>query len=422
MLLQSISAHTREDCQVHSLENYRPGTHRPQKVTLIALLCGSQQPTLKARRPAQVEQPVEGCPGLRKVTYRSGRQVWIYRYTDPLTGLRTCITIGDCREIDEIGARVEARTYAQRLQAGLPPRQSAMTLAGFFDACYLPWAQAHKRSWRDDLSRFNQYIRATLGTRMLVTLTDRQIKQLGDDLRQGAMALARRDKLSDSTVNAVLSLLKAICREAWQAGLIDTNPAKRVKLLKLDNLRHEVYSAEEITRILPALQVVNPVLALLFTMLLGTGMRIGELLNACHEDIDEVAGTLRLKKTKSGQPMTVPLSQTVMAAYAELKAFQREGNPHLFPACRGSGPMSPPRKAFQKVLAELGIRNRTFHDTRRTAISTVVQLPGLSALDASRLANHASVRLTETRYVVVGQNRLRQAVEGLSNRLSSQAP
>ena len=409
------------DCQVFTLADFRKGDRQPHQPSPIAEAAGSDQPVLQAQRAPKrigpVQTAVKGCPGLCKVTHPDGREEWVYRYSDPVTGKRPRIQIGDCRHVDEIAARIAVRTFTQRIQAGLSPRVNALTLAAYFDEHYLPWAQAHKRSWRDDLSRFNQYIRADLGQRAMVSINERQIKALGDQLREGGNGTARRERLADSTVNAVLNLFKAIYREAHGASLVDHNPAKRVKLLKVDNLRHEVYSDAEVALILPALRALNLLAALLFAMLLGTGARIGELLNARHADVDEAAGTLRLSKTKSGRPMTLPLSTAVLALYAELKTLARDGNPHLFPARHGSGPMSPPRKVFQQVLADLGIRNRTWHDARRTAISKVVQMPGLSVLDASRLANHASVRLTETRYVVVGQDRLRLAVEGLSRAL-----
>lgn len=376
--------------------------------------------TLLRRPSRQTEASVEGCPGLKRITYRNGRSVWAYRFADPLTGKRSCVVIGDCDKVDEIGARVEVRLYAKRLQAGLVPRQSAITLAAFFDRYYLPWAQAHKRSWRDDQSRFNLYIREALGQRVLSTITTPQMQRLGDELCQGQRTAGRRPQLSDGTVNHVLALFKAVYREAANAELIEHNPAKRLRMLRLDNLRHEIYTDDELSRILPALQAINPLVRLLFVCLLATGARIGELLNARHADIDGGARTLQLTRTKSGRPMCLPLSATAMRACAEIKTLARPGNPHLFPAARGTGPMSPPRKAFQKVLANLDIRNKTFHDARRTAISTVVSLPGLSLLDASRLANHASTRITETRYVVLGSNRLRLAVDGLDRSLPLQ--
>lgn len=382
--------------------------------------CGNEDGTLACRLSRQTEASVEGCPGLKRITYRNGRSVWAYRFADPLTGKRTCVIIGDCDKVDEISARVEVRLYAKRLQAGLVPRQSAITLAAFFERHYLPWAQAHKRSWRDDQSRFDLYIREVLGQRVLSTITTLQMQRLADELRQGQRATGRRLQLADGTVNHVLALFKAIYREAVNAELIEHNPAKRLRMLRLDNLRHEVYTDDELSRILPALQAINPLVRLLFVCLLATGARIGELLNTRHTDIDEGARTLQLTRTKSGRPMCLPLSATAMAAYAEIQSLARPGNPHLFPAARGTGPMSPPRKAFQKVLANLGIRNKTFHDARRTAISTVVGMPGMSLLDASRLANHASTRITETRYVVLGSKRLRLAVDGLDRSLPLQ--
>lgn len=409
------------DCQVFTLADFRKGDRQPHQPSPIAAAAGSEQPVLKAKRTPKrigpVQSAVKGCPGLYKVTHPNGREEWSFRYRDPATGKRPRIQIGDCRQVDEIAARIAVRTYTQRLQAGQSPRETTLTLAAYFDEHYLPWAQAHKRSWRDDLSRFNQYIRADLGQRAMVSINAPQIEALRLDLLQGGCAKAQREPLAPSTVNSTTFLVQAIYREAQTAGLVDHNPAKRVKPLKVDNLRHEVYSDAEVALILPALRALNLLAALLFAMLLGTGARIGELLNARHADVDEAAGTLRLSKTKSGRPMTLPLSTAVLALYAELKTLARDGNPYLFPARHGSGPMSPPRKVFQQVLADLGIRNRTWHDARRTAISKVVQMPGLSVLDASRLANHASVRLTETRYVVVGQDRLRLAVEGLSRAL-----
>lgn len=408
----------------HALLGTRSGVEAPEGTLCLdddwRVGRAAEDGALIHRSSRQTEASVEGCPGLKRITYRNGRSVWAYRFADPLTSKRSCVVIGDCDKIDEIGARIEVRLYAKRLEAGLMPRQSAITLAAFFDRYYLPWAQAHKRSWRDDQSRFDLYIREVLGQRVLSTITTPQMQRVADELRQGQRATGRRLQLADGTVNHVLALLKAIYREAANAELIEHNPAKRLRMLRLDNLRHEIYTDDELSRILPALQAVNPLVRLLFVWLLATGARIGELLNARHADINEGARILQLTRTKSGRPMCLPLSATAMTAYAEIKTLARPGNPHLFPAARGIGPMSPPRKAFQKVLASLGIRNKTFHDARRTAISTIVGLPGLSLLDASRLANHASTRITETRYVVLGNNRLRMAVDGLDRSLPLQ--
>lgn len=42
----------------------------------------------------QIEHAVPGVPGLRLAIYPSGRRTYIYRFRDPVTGRKTCHTLG----------------------------------------------------------------------------------------------------------------------------------------------------------------------------------------------------------------------------------------------------------------------------------------------------------------------------------------
>lgn len=44
--------------------------------------------------PRQQEYPIPGLPGLFLAVYESGRKTYIVRYRDPITGKRTCRTLG----------------------------------------------------------------------------------------------------------------------------------------------------------------------------------------------------------------------------------------------------------------------------------------------------------------------------------------
>lgn len=48
-------------------------------------------PTMGRR---QTEQAVAGVPGLRIAVYPSGRRTYVYRFRDPVTGRKTCKTLG----------------------------------------------------------------------------------------------------------------------------------------------------------------------------------------------------------------------------------------------------------------------------------------------------------------------------------------
>lgn len=390
-------------------------TPAPRAPSNVVPLRGASTPPNAQR---YIEVTIQHCPGLkRRKDTISGHESWVLRYTDPLSRQRTSTVIGHGAEMDEYAAVAYARQLRKDLKTGRSPRAGSMPLEVYFDQHYLPKMRGVKRSWLDDRGRFNASIRQALGKRTLASLTTRDLRVFVDAVRSGVYPSARVDRLSDGSINQITALLKAIFREAVQLGSLESSPAQALRLLKLNNLRHVVYSAEEIARILTALREINVQVALLFALLLATGARIGEILATLHADLDLVNGVLHLRHTKSGRPMAMPLSESALAICREQLDMARPGNAHLFPAARGTGPMAPPRKAFQAVLSQLGIRNRTFHDARRTAITLAAHAPGVGLLAASRMANHASTRITETRYVVTSDARVRLAVDAVSRSL-----
>jgi integrase len=226
--------------------------------------------------------------------------------------------------------------------------------------------------------------------------------------------------IAAGTVYQAIALLKAHFKAAHNAGEIPKNPAAGIRQLKLSNARREIYTPDQLSAIHGPLKDAPFLTREYFPMLLSLAVRPSELRKAKFSAVDEVGCTLYLGDTKSGRPMLVPMPPAAMASYWRLKAQRREGNDHLFPAVRGDGPMSPPRKAFKKVLDAAGIKNRTFHDARRTAASIAVNQPGISVFDISRALNHSSIRVTEARYLVTGDARIRQALTASSAVLHAQ--
>lgn len=411
-------------CQIlHLADMPRVGERRLNPQPLDAALSERVTPLLARAQPRgwPIEESFPDEKGLRRLTDRvSGRQTWALRYRCPLKGSANLATLGPCDTMDEIAARVAAREMKRLIAQGVSPVAPRLTVGLVYDHVYEPWAQQHKRSWRDDRSRFNRVIRPVLGNEIADDLRPQAILQLAEDLLSGRRPGPRRDRYTEGSVNLVIALLKAIYREGVRAKVLSANPARDVRLLRLSNHRRVIYTDVDLAKLLPALRDAKPLLRLLVVLLLATSARIGELLGARHCDVDVVAGTLHVARAKNGRPVDLPLSEVGLAAYRELQTLAREGNPHLFPARHGSGPMSPPRKALNQLLQQLGIPHRTFHDMRRTGISTAVQLPGVTLLDASRLANHAGTRITEERYVVLPQDRIRQVATAVGDRLNLQ--
>ena len=71
----------------------------------------------------------------------------------------------------------------------------------------------------------------------------------------------------------------------------------------------------------------NPLLEPIILMLILTGARKSEILNARWEDVDLQRKSIRFPFTKSGKPRTVPLSDSAVSV---LKGLEQTG-PYVFP-------------------------------------------------------------------------------------------
>jgi integrase len=367
---------------------------------------GGMQVGSKASK--QREEPVPGVPGLRKITYPSGKAVWYFRFDDPVTGKRGIVRLGDLNSVPYMAAVAQANALSVGIKHRRSPKSSRMTLNVNFARHYLPSAKLKKVSWPDDASRYKHHIGPVFGETALGDLTKLAIKRHIESLRQSG-------QLSNASCNRVLMLIRAICRQAVETEFLTVNPTDGLRATREDNARRRVLSHAEMARLFVALQAATPHLRFLALLLIYTAIRIGEALGARFSDVDEVRGILRLPRTKAGVAQEVHLSAQAQAVIADLKALRR--NDYLFPAIRGEGAMHRPVKAFKKVLVQAGIDDFTFHGFRRTAATEALNCDGVTLMDVSKMLRHQSSRTTEKFYIVTSDQRLRHANESVGSRL-----
>mgnify|MGYP006429802283 CR=1 FL=1 len=114
------------------------------------------------------------------------------------------------------------------------------------------------------------------------------------------------------TTDRVLILCRYICNCAirWKMPGIKSNPTADIPLLHVDNTTQRFLSANETQRLVATLdQPRHRRLKPIVLLLLLTGARRGEVLNARFDEFDLDQRVWRIPKTKSGHPRTVPLSQ-----------------------------------------------------------------------------------------------------------------
>lgn len=149
-------------------------------------------------------------------------------------------------------------------------------------------------------------------------------------------------------------------------------------------------------------------------MALFTGMRRGELMALCWDNVDLTARTLHLPKTKNGDPLNLPLSTFLVDLLTERRK-QAGASPFVFPGSGRQGHLMETKKFLQRVSAGSGV-SFTLHDLRRTFI-TIAESLDVPYYALKRLLNHRANGDVTGGYIVVNAERLRGPVELVAARI-----
>jgi integrase len=130
-------------------------------------------------------------------------------------------------------------------------------------------------------------------------------------------------------------------------GLAATNPVRRVKLFHEDNSRLRHLSQDEYARLLTAARSLSartsvstpsPYFVEKIILAAHTGLRRGSLFNVRWDQIDLEHRVLRIPRTKSGPPLSLPLNVTAHDTLKALHETREPGSPYVFPIESGPTP------------------------------------------------------------------------------------
>ena len=277
------------------------------------------------------------------------------------------------------------------------------------------------RGYVRDVAAFVTWFEQTAGERAtpeVVTPTD---------VREYRSWLQRRG-LKATTINRRLHALRAWMDWAVNTGLIQSNPASEVRLMReaepglrwLD--RRERYALQRAAeRILqtarmhyPQRWVVYERDALLVLFLLNTGLRAGEVVRL---RVDNLTLTTRkghvLVQGKGRKPRTVPLNaeaRKVVRRWLKVRESMSITTPTLW-STGGALTTRTVQRAVERVAKEVHLERVTPHVLRHTFAKSLVDA-GTSLEKVARLLGHKDINVTK-RYVQPGENDLAKAVETL---------
>ena len=236
------------------------------------------------------------------------------------------------------------------------------------------------------------------------------------------------------TMRGVRKVMGAIYRKAERWGFWDDSVKIPITLVDIGRKEwkwaRRILSEEETARILDRLL---PPYLLICEICVTTGTRISEALGLQLRHVDLIEGTISIEQRNWHGDISVPKtpgSRRILALgdltadfeWHIAKLEKKDPNAWVFPQdTDASKPMwdSGVRKALKQAAADEGVDFPGFglHSFRRANISWRQKHGGASSIEASKLAGHASVEMTNE-YTFVDLERQRETTSGIRARLA----
>jgi integrase len=286
--------------------------------------------------------------------------------------------------------------------AGRTPKPAAEATLGALAEEYLRYKTARgKRSLHEDRRIIDKRLLPEFGaTRPVRQLTAGMIARYEQ---------RRAGEVGACTVCNELTVLRHMLRLGRRWEYLDAVP--EIEMPKKPEPRQRYLEPAEIERLLAACaRSKNHHLGTIVTVVLNTGMRLGEVMGLAWERVDLASARLTLYRTKSGKPRGVPMNRDVYDALVALEpdAARRVGP--LF-ARRDGTAWGQIRNAFATAMDRAEVRGFRFHDLRHTFASHYMMRGG-SLYDLKDILGHADIAMT-MRYAHLSPQHLRVGVERL---------
>lgn len=357
---------------------------------------------------------IEGVPGLWLYVSPSGVRTWYARYQIGSGKARQerWFRIGDAKSVDLARAikrskaivsevDVESRDpHAERTRR----RADAMTFGDLYSEWHTRYAVPNLARSNTDETTYRCHVEPSFAKWKVRDLTRMEIGRFRDKVAKDATPL---------TSNRVMILISRVFNWALDEGLIEFNPAARLRKAAQRRPRERVLAEDDILRFWKALagmeemtgehmargekgRMLSPATRSVLRLLLLTGQRRGEVVEARKSELElnipEPVWTIPGERTKNGLLHRVPLCASASAEFAKAIAASPSGSPFVFPSPENplKSAVSPLAitRAMSRLVGEIKITKVSPHDLRRTVGTEMARL-GLPVHVRSLVLNHS---------------------------------
>jgi len=336
----------------------------------------------------------------------SGGKTYALRYRDS-HNRQIQHKIGDAQSISFDKAKTAAKMIRSRVVLGEDPatekrnKRIVPTLSEFFSERALPFAKgSNKRSWRSDVSIFRNHLQPRFGNCHLDEITHKEVYEFHHGMLAKGYA-----KATCNRALVLMKLLYRLCRRFKIPGA-ENNPCTDISFFDANNARERFLTAEETKRLHAELEnSSNSQLKYIVPLLLLTGARKRELLDARLQDIDTERRIWTVPMSKTGK-RHIPLSDAVLAILSQLPRW--DGCPYLVPNPKTRKPYTCIFRSWNTARKNAGLSDVHLHDLRHSMASNMIN-SGRSIYEVSKVLGHSQIR-TSSRYSHLSQATLLEAV------------
>jgi integrase len=276
--------------------------------------------------------------------------------------------------------------------------------------------------YRGIVERFKTSLGAK-AKRDLAALTPADVQKFRD---------AEARERSRGTANLSLKVLRACCSAAEREGLLTSNPARKVPIIKAraDEKQRRAFTLAEIKRALEVCEGTE-FYGLVLTSIY-TGQRLGDIARMTWQQVDLEKGIVRFVQRKTGHRLELPLAVPLRDYLLTLPASDDPTAP-IFPKAAHTARErvnTLSRQFYDEVLVPAGlaelrehratkdgrsagrdIAELSFHSLRHSAVS-LLKASGATDAMAKAIAGHESTAVS-AHYTHLSADDLRATVEKL---------
>lgn len=328
-----------------------------------------------------------------------------YIQTSTIHGERIEKRFADASVLSLADARNLAVNFLSQIAQGINPfpktekTEAVPTVAEFIDKQYVPHIKGYKKSWQTDVSLLTNHVLPILGSLRMDEVKRHHLVEL--------FAKHRALHAAGST-NRLIILVRYIFNLAvrWEITGVVKNPADNIPLYPDPKKLERFLTAEDAQRLFAALeQSEAPMLKYVVAMLLLTGARKNEVLQAKWPDFDFKNRIWLIEFNKTGKPRYVPLSEGAVDLLLSLPRV--DGCDYPFANPKTKKPFVQIFWAWDTARKKAGMPDLRIHDLRHSFASFLVN-SGRSLYEVQKLLGHSQIKTTQ-RYAHLAQDTLLDA-------------